>query len=119
MAVINSNNASLVFNSIDLSARWIGEVDKSEENSTVDTTSGAGATHVMRNPGLSDNTISFSVEADDVEFNAYKSALVVGTKATLVYGPEGAVSGKPKFECVCILKSVSGANATIEKGVHQ
>jgi hypothetical protein len=118
MAVVNSNNAHLVFNGTTLNAYWIGEVDKSSENSTVETTSGAGVTHVMRNPGLSDNTISFSVVVDDTDFNSYKAALVEGTKGTLIYGPEGAVTGKPKFECVMILNSVSGANATIEKGVH-
>jgi hypothetical protein len=118
MAVVNTNNAHMVFNGTTLNAYWIGEVDKSEENSTVETTSGAGVTHVMRNPGLSDNTISFAVVVDDTDFAAYKAALVLGTKGTLTYGPEGAVSGKPKFECVMILKSVSGANATIAKDTH-
>jgi hypothetical protein len=118
MAVVNSNNAYLNFNGIDFSAIWIGEVDKSQENSTVETTSGAGATHVMRNPGLNDNTISFAVVVDDVTYNSYKAGLVVGTKGPLIYGNEGAVTGKPKFECSMILKSVGGPNATIAKDVH-
>lgn len=118
MAVVNSNNAYLNWNGTDLSAVWIGEVDKSSENSTVETTSGAGATHVMRNPGLNDNSLSFAVVVDDVTFNSYKGVLVEGVKGTLIYGPEGAVTGKPKFECVMILNSVSGANATIAKDAH-
>jgi len=119
MAVVNSNNAYLNWNGTDLSAIWIGDVGVSGDNSSVETTSGAGATHIMRNTGLSDSSFSFSVVVDDVTFNSYKSALVPGTKGTLIYGPEGAVTGKPKFECSMILNSVGGANATIAKGVHQ
>lgn len=118
MATINTNNAVLKFNGVNLSAYWIGEIDKSSENSTVETTAGAGATHVMRAPGLSDNTMSFSVVADDTDFNSYKAALIEGTKGTVIYGNEGEITGKPKFECVMILNSVSGPNATIAKDVH-
>jgi hypothetical protein len=118
MAVVSSNNAYLNFNSIDVSAVWIGEVDMSVENSTVETTSGAGVTWVMRNAGLNDGSISFAVVVDDTTFNSYKAALVIGTRGSLIYGPEGNVAGKPKLEVVSILKSVSGANATIEKDVH-
>jgi len=118
MGVVNTNNAYLNWNGTDLSAYWIGEVDISSENSSVETTSGANATHVMRNAGLSDTTISFELVVDDVTYNSYKSVLVIGTKGTLIYGSEGAVAGKPKFEDVMILTNVSGPNATIEKGVH-
>lgn len=118
MAVVNSNNAYLNWNGTDLSAYWIGEVDMSIENSTVETTSGAGVTYVMRNPGLNDSSFKFSVVVDDTTFAGYKSALAIGVKGPLIYGPEGAVAGKPKFESSAILKSVSGANATIAKDVH-
>lgn len=118
MAVVSTNNAYLNWLGTDLSAYWIGEVDNSVENSTVETTSGAGVNYVMRNPGLNDSSFKFSVVVDDVTYNGYKSVLAIGGKGTLIYGPEGAIAGKPKLEVVCILKSVGGANATIAKDTH-
>lgn len=118
MATLNGNNAYLYFNGINLSGYWTDTVQKESSAELVDVTAGAGATHVKRAAGLRDNTISFAVvyDNDPVLLASYRAALVEGTKGTLIYGPEGAVTGKPKFECVCILETVTLSQAiTMDK----
>jgi hypothetical protein len=115
MATLNGNNVYLEFNGINLSGYWTGEIDITKSNSTVDVTAGAGATHVERNAGLSDTEMTFEVIYDDTDLPLYRAALIESTKGTLIYGPEGNVSGKPKFQCQMILSEVAGPNPTIEK----
>lgn len=115
MATLNGNNAYLAFAGIDLSGYFTDQIDKTVSNETQEITAGSGATHVERAPGLNDNTISFSVVYDAATLSTYRSALITGTEGTVVFGPEGQVVGKPKFECSMILKEVKGPNPTIDK----
>lgn len=117
MATLNGNNVYLSWDGVDISGYWTGEVSKDESVNTVDTTAGSGATHTQRAAGLLDNSLSFSVVYDDADLADYVSKLVSGTKATLIYGPENNTVGKPKFECVMILQSVSGPSVSIEKNM--
>ena len=117
MATLNGNNVYLDFGGVRLDGYWTGEVSKDTSTSTVDITAGSGATHVERASGLSDNNLSFSIVYDDENLASYISQLVSGTKATLTYGVEGNATGKPKFECVMILSSVTGPSPSVAKGM--
>ena len=115
MATLNGNNAFLSFNGISLGAYWTGVISKDTTADTIDTTAGSGQTHMERAPGLIDGKISFAVMYDDAALSTIITALVVGTSAPLIYGPEGSTTGKPKFAGTHILKSVKGPNAGIKK----
>lgn len=115
MPVLNGNQAYLYFNSIDLSGYWTDKIDFSKTNSTVEVTSGAGETYVEKAPGLNDTSMKFMVVYDSPNLAAYRTALVIGTQADLIFGPEGNVAGKPKFQCNMVLKGVKGPGNTIQK----
>ncbi len=114
MATLAANDAYLSFNGVDVSGYWTGNADYSASNSTNETTSGSGVDHVQREPGLNDHSMSFSVTYDTANLGTIRSALEVGTKGTLVYGPEGNTVGLPKFECSMILTAAS-VSQTISK----
>ena len=61
--------------------------------------------------------MSFNIVYDDTDLATYVGGLKSGTKATLVFGPEGNATGKPKFECTMILSSVTGPSPTVSKGM--
>lgn len=103
MATLNGNNAYLSFNGINVSGYFTDEIAHSASNSSVDITAGAGATHVERAAGLSDNTMDFVLVYDTADLPTYRTALVEGTIADVIWGPEGNVSGKPKFQCSMLL----------------
>lgn len=117
MAEHNSNNAYLKFNGINLSGFFTDAVGFNPSNSTTEVTSGAGVTHVKRNPGLDDTNITASVyyDDDDAVRATYLPYLKPGTKAILIYGPEGEVADKPVHEQVVILQSSNGPNIDIAK----
>lgn len=115
MATLASNNAFLSIGGTDVSGYWTDAVGLSETNSSVDITAGAGATHVERAPGLNDTSISFSVVYDTADIAVYRASLIRGTVYTVIYGPEGSTTGKPKFECSMILTEKAGPNTTIVK----
>lgn len=117
MAILNGNSAYLSFNGTQLDGYWTGAVSRSVNTATVDVTAGSGATHVERNAGLSDTSMSFAVVYDDTNIATYVTALAPGTKGALIYGPEGNGTGKPKFQCSMILTSVDGPNASIDKNM--
>lgn len=114
MATLAANNAYLEFDSIDLSGHWTDELNYSTTNDAQDVTAGAGVAHKQYAPGLNDTTFSFSVVHDTTDFATYDAALVIGTQATLIYGPEGNTIGNPKFEASAILVSTS-MSQSIEK----
>ena len=117
MATLNSNNVYLSWDGTRIDGYWTGEVNKSETVNTVDVTAGSGATHIERASGLLDNSLSFNIVYDDADLATYVGKLKAGTKGTLIFGPEGNGSGKPKHEGSMILQSVTGPQPTIEKGM--
>jgi len=117
MATLNGNNVYLSWDGVQIDGYWTGDVSKDESVSTVDITAGSGATHVERASGLLDNSMSFSIVYDDADLATYVGKLESGTKATLIFGPEGNTAGKPKFECVMILSSVTGPSPSVAKGM--
>lgn len=70
---------------------------------TIETTAGADEdkTYIAR---LKDATGSFDIlEQTTTGGTAIYAALVEGSRGTLVFGPEGTATGKPKYECVAII----------------
>jgi hypothetical protein len=117
MARYNGNNAYILWNGIDLSGFFTDAVGFNPSNSSQDVTAGAGVTHVQKNPGLDDTNITVNIyyDDDDATRNGYLPFLKPGTKATLIYGPEGNVSGNPVHEQSCILTNSNGPNIDITK----
>jgi hypothetical protein len=72
------------------------EITLERTNSSVETTSGAGVDHVMRAPGLSDTTITFSIAYDATALQTFIQKLQPGVVRAIEYGPENNVSGKPR-----------------------
>lgn len=119
MAKVNTNNAFLSFNGIDVSGLWTDTIDKESSANTEEATSGSNSTHVERVVGLLDNTMTFVLIVDDALWSTYRSVLVEGALGDVIYGPEGNATGKPKFACSMIVESVSGPGQTIQKGLHK
>lgn len=95
MGQLAENNIFLKIDNLEVKALF-KNVNLQPSNSVVDTTMGAGVDHVQRKPGLNDHTISVSIGYDDTIIATYIQKLKVGVRVTIEYGPEGAVSGKPR-----------------------
>ena len=95
MGQLAENNTYLKIDSTEINS-YFKNVNLQPGNSAVDTTMGAGVDHVQRKPGLNDHTISMSIGYDDTNVATYLQKLKVGVIVTIEYGPEGAVSGKPR-----------------------
>jgi len=115
MATLNGNNVYLSLDGVDVSAYWTDEISFSESNNTVETTTGAGATDIERQGGLRDTSLSLMLVYDDADLSTYLSKMQAGSSYTVVYGPEGSTSGKPKHEQTMILQTMDGPNPTISK----
>lgn len=114
MAQLNGNSNYINWDGVDISAYFADEISNEMSADTEDITSGSGATHIMRASKLIDGTLDLYVIYDDTVLDTYKALLQPGKKAVLVWGPEGNVSGKPRFEGSMILTSV-GVAQSIEK----
>lgn len=115
MATYNGNNVYLNWDGVNISGYFTEQIDVQASNNTVDITAGAGVTGIQRGNGLDDRTMSFSVVYDDADLSGYVGKLKQGTIGTLIYGPEGSGTGKPKFSGSMVLQQVSGPNPGIEK----
>lgn len=63
----------------------------------VDMTRGAGTTHMMRNEGLRDTTISMTLGYDTDLVPTWLTLLRPG-EHTVEFGPEGSATGKPRHQ---------------------
>jgi hypothetical protein len=102
MAKLNGNDIYLTINGTDVKAFW-KKVSLNPSADTVDVTAGAGTDHKQYEPGLIETDMSISLAYETALLATYIQLLQVGEKVTVVYGPEGAVSGKPKHEQVFIV----------------
>lgn len=118
MAQYNGNNAYLSFDGLAFSTYYADEISLEQSAETEDTTHGAGATHIMREPKLNDHSFDIVIIYDVANLGTYKAKLQAGKKGVVIYGPEGNVAGKPKFECEMILTSVAQTQS-IEKSKVQ
>ena len=95
MAETNTNSYYLTIGGRNMSAR-VRSVTITPSIATVESTSGSGVTDVENLPGLRSHTISIMLAYDTATFSSDGPKLL--GKQTVVYGPEGNASGKPKHE---------------------
>lgn len=95
MAQLADNNVYLTIDGVAVTTQF-KNVNLQPSNSPVDTTMGAGVDHMQRKPGLDDHSLNFSIGYDDTNIATFIQKLRVGVVVPIEYGPEGAVSGKPR-----------------------
>lgn len=110
----NTNQYYLAFDGYDFSGK-LTEVSQKGEVDTEDVTAGAGTEHVQKAPKLRDSSGSFTVAYIAGAVPQYINRIKPGTRANMVYGPEGTASGKPKHQQDVIIKSVDGPAQTVDK----
>ena len=113
MAVYNGNDVFLAINGLNVSAWYTDEVTYTENRNQQDTTAGAGSVGVKRQDGLLDCALELMLVHDKDDWNRYKSVFQGGPK-TVIYGPEGSGTGKPRFECIMSIESITHG-VSIEK----
>lgn len=109
MAEYNNFNDFLSVGGTDVSA-YIRDVEISRTQETADVTAGSGVTDRKRNTALIEHEITITFVYDDA-FVATLLPLIKG-KQTVIWGPEGNGSGKPKHEQSFIFteQSTSGSH---------
>lgn len=106
MAELVGNSAYISWNGTQVDTYWAGEISYNPSVNLIDTSSGSGQDYVKRDAGLKTIALSLELIFDDTT-QTYFTDLPVGTKGTLIWGPQGNAVGKPKFECPVIIESVT------------
>lgn len=114
MAHFNGNNPYLTIGGTAFHAKFIS-VDLQFGGSSVETTAGAGRTHMQRNAGLRDNTMTVVLSYDDTSPATDMAGLIAQTAYSVEYGPESNVSGKPRHVQSFILDSLDPSEQTVQK----
>lgn len=95
MAVLAANTIYLKFDTTEVDAYFI-KVSLTPSNATQDVTMGSGTSDMQRAAGLNDTKISIELGYDSANVQSFIQKLKAGTRVTIEYGPEGAVTGKPR-----------------------
>lgn len=115
MPAFNGNNGYLALDGIDISG-YITEVTGLEaEIGDEDVTSGFGATDVQRAGKLMDRNGKITIAYVEGRVPTYIAKFQAGGIVNLVYGPEGAVSGKPKHQQDILITKLGGLKQTVDK----
>lgn len=94
----SGNSIFLSVDGVDISSHWV-DVELTPSQEEADTTHGSGVTHRTRNVGLKDHKIKITVAYDETAIQTVLAAVKVG-QHTIIYGPEGNGTGKPKHQQV-------------------
>jgi hypothetical protein len=97
MTPFNGNGIYLSINGITAAADAFKSVDLKPKIDTVDTTRGAGTTHVQRATGLDDFDIAIEI-GYEVETIQTQLGFLRPGRYTVIFGPEGNGSGKPRHQ---------------------
>jgi hypothetical protein len=101
---------------VNVSAYFTGEVGIENNVADVDVTTGAGTDYKVSAAGLITSTVKLSLAYEVTAWiGTIAPLLQVGDTGTLIYGPEGNASGKPKHEQSMMLQKISGPKNTIGK----
>ena len=103
MAVYSGFNDFLSIDGTDVSP-YIRDVELEESMETAETTAGSGVANRTRNTGLKDHTLSFTIVYDIDDIATWLPLLKPG-EHTVIWGPEGNATGKPKHEQKFIFES--------------
>jgi len=117
MPGFNGNNGYLVIEGTDLSG-FITEVTGLEaEVGVEDVTAGFGADGVSQRPKLEKRKGKIIIAYFEGRIPTYIPKLKVGGPYNMVYGPEGAVSGKPKHQQDILVSKLGGMKQTVDKSL--
>jgi hypothetical protein len=115
MAVLNSNTAYLSIDGVNVSAYYTGEIPRDISVERVDITHGSGQAWKQSATGLYELTLGLTLVYEIDDYNTIIRPallkLIDGTYPTVVYGPEGQVTGKPKDEFKAMTESISDAKS--------
>lgn len=106
MATYADNNVYLKMGGTEVQTYFV-EVKLEPSNSANDTTAGAGQDWTMRAAGLNDMKLSISLMYDADNIQTYIQKLKPGQIIEVEYGPEGAVTGKPRHIQTFVLTGAS------------
>jgi len=115
MARLAQNNYYLTLDGVDVSP-YTGEISLDAKSEEIDITSGAGTTHMARSAGLRDTSMKATLAYEDTLLAAYVAKINPGSLYAVVYGPEGAISGKPRHAQSMLLTATSGPKTDVKKG---
>ena len=114
MATLASNVFYISLDGVDVSAYYTEgglEADAKDH----ETTCGSAATHVARAAGLKDISLKVKLAYDDTNLAAYVAKLEPGQAYTVIVGPQGNGSGKPKHEQSMLLVKTNGPKVDVKK----
>lgn len=101
MATYNGNNAFLSIDGVDVSGFWTA-FTLSPSVESVDVTAGSATAHRERAEGLADTSCSGTIVYDAASVSTYIQKVKPGSH-TIIWGPEGNTTGKPRHEQVFII----------------
>lgn len=101
MATLNGNTVYLSIDGVDVSGFWTS-FTLSPTVESVDVTAGSATAHRERAAGLADTSCSGTIVYDAASVSTYIQKVKPG-EHTIIWGPEGNTSGKPKHEQVFII----------------
>ncbi|MEM6280592.1 MAG: hypothetical protein AAF787_00245 [Chloroflexota bacterium] len=118
--VLNSNDVFLSLGGTDISAYFTAETSREVSINMVDVTHGSGVEWSLMRPGLKSYsmslTLAYKVNLYQTDIEPVLTSIMANdTQATLIYGPEGQASGKPRDEVDVFIESMTGPTLTIEK----
>jgi len=112
MPAYNGNNIYLKIGNFEVQAKF-KKVSLEPSIATVDTTRGAGTNHMQRNTGLEDTKLGVTLGYDTDIIQTQLRYLKPG-RYPVIFGPEGAIAGKPRHIQDFILTS-SPLEISVEK----
>lgn len=115
MAQLNGNDAVIQWNSVDFHDVWVDSASHDFITSLEEITAGAGTDYKSFAAKLKELSFSCSVAWDVTTYGTYDSDMEPGQESTLIYGPEGSTTGKPKLEGTAILESVNMQGQSVDK----
>ena len=95
MAVLADNVVYLKIDNVEVQA-YFKEVKPSLSNDGKDSTAGSGVDWSEMTPGLNKLSLAITIEYDVAQVAAQIQHIAAGQVVSIEYGPEGAVSGKPR-----------------------
>ena len=114
MATLAENNAYLLIDGVVVNT-YFKSVSFSRSNAPVDVTAGSGVDWVERAPGLNDSEISIVITYDTSDIQAYIQHIAPGLVASIEYGPESNVSGKPRHVQSFLITAANPSEQNVSK----
>lgn len=96
MAVYTGNDDYVSIDGTSVSSYWV-DIEITPNLATTDTTHGSGVSHMTRNAGLKDHSISMTIIYDAADHATLMPLLEPG-EHTVIWGPQGNTAGQPKHE---------------------